>query len=82
MPATGRQGSFVPPVAPDISTPTEAAVTFRKPSRTIKVEPIRDPAERERERAETEPSGEEAHRPAEPRHPSPTAPDSPDPARR
>jgi hypothetical protein len=57
----------------------EAAVTLRKPSRTIRVEPIRRPAEPERQkRAETEArkAREESQRP------SPTPRDTPDPARR
>ena len=61
------------------SNATEATVTFRKPSRTIRVEPIQRPAEQDRpQRAEADARKERE----EPRQPSPAPRKTPNPARR
>jgi hypothetical protein len=70
-------------LAPHTSNATEVAVTFRKPSRTIRVEPIQRPVEQDRPQR-AEPS---AHKDRdEPRQNSPThSPiqrETPKPARR
>ena len=52
------------------------AATFRKPSRTIKVEPVRRPAERDRTDAPPAKTGPERHE-----RPSPAPRRSPAPAR-
>jgi hypothetical protein len=66
-------------LAPHTSNATEIAVTFRKPSRTIRVEPIQRRAERDREER---PEVDAPKAQDEQRRPSPTPRQVPDPARR